>query len=213
MIRFKCEQCGKSLKATPEQAGAKFKCSGCGAVGRVPRWTDEVGREDADRAAKVAASTWRATDEEHEPIKIKRRTQPDAELDMTPMVDCVFQLLIFFMVTASFAVQKAFEVPKPDSPDTVAQQRTPDEPEKDDDFIIVRIDQENLVWIDDREVPTRQELIARVRQAREESPGAPQGLLVSAHPDAQHATVVMCCDVAQLLKVSNIKVKVEEREM
>ena len=85
--------------------------------------------------------------------------------------------------------------------------------EKDDDFIIVRIDQENLVWIDDREVPTRQELMSRIRAAREEGTGAPQGLLVAAHPDARHATIVMCFDVGQLLKISNMRFAVDEREM
>jgi hypothetical protein len=37
----------------------------------------------------------------------------DPELDMTPMVDVVFQLLIFFMLTAAFALQKSLTLPKP----------------------------------------------------------------------------------------------------
>ena len=42
------------------------------------------------------------------------RSAAEAELDMTPMCDVTFLLLIFFMVTAAFAMQKSFEVPAPD---------------------------------------------------------------------------------------------------
>lgn len=34
-------------------------------------------------------------------MKLRKPTEPEAQMDMTPMIDCVFQLLIFFMVTAS----------------------------------------------------------------------------------------------------------------
>ena len=49
-----------------------------------------------------------------------KRNVEEAEMDMTPMVDIVFQLLIFFMITASFTMQKAMPVPKPkdDRPST-----------------------------------------------------------------------------------------------
>src|SRR5687767_4367931 len=115
MIRFNCAQCGKKLKATPEQAGSKFQCSECGTTARVPRWSEEVGREDAERATRAAAAEWKATvhDDHEAPVEFKKRAPLDQEMDMTPMVDCVFQLLIFFMVTASFVMQKSLKVPPP----------------------------------------------------------------------------------------------------
>ncbi|MBR6022898.1 MAG: biopolymer transporter ExbD [Kiritimatiellae bacterium] len=50
-------------------------------------------------------------------MKLRRTEEPAAEMDMTPMIDCVFQLLIFFMVTASLAkVDKAIDIHLPVAP-------------------------------------------------------------------------------------------------
>ncbi len=202
MIRFNCPQCGKKLKAGPEQAGTRFKCTRCGNASRVPRWTDEVRGEDAQRAGRAAAAAWQASihDEATPPLKFGKRLRTDSEMDMTPMVDVTFQLLIFFMITASYALQKSLEVPKPDSEAPVAQQRVPQEPE--DDFIVVRVDQDSVVWVNDHEAPTRQELIARLRD--ELAAGHQRGLLVSYHPDARHERVVRCIDVGTSLGMENI---------
>jgi biopolymer transport protein ExbD len=204
MIRFNCPQCGKKLKAGPEQAGTRFKCTGCGTTSRVPRWTNEVGGEDAQRAGRAAAAAWQASthDEAMAPVKFGKRLKTDSEMDMTPMVDVTFQLLIFFMITASYALQKSLEVPRPDTEAPVAQQRVPEQLE--DDFIVVRIDEESLIWVNDREAPTRQELIARLRDELGSGRSAPQGLLVSYHPDARHDRVVRCIDVGTLLGIEKI---------
>ena len=48
---------------------------------------------------------------------LKRQPDPKAEVAMTPLIDCVFQLLIFFMVTATLAkVDKAVEIQLPVAP-------------------------------------------------------------------------------------------------
>jgi biopolymer transport protein ExbD len=207
MIRFDCQQCGKKLKAGPEQAGTRYKCTRCGASGRVPRWTDEVSGQDAQRAAHAAAAAFQATtqDEAAAPLKFGKRLRSDSEMDMTPMVDVTFQLLIFFMITASYAMQKSIEVPKPDTEAAVAQQRVPEQTE--DDFILVRVDQDGVIWVNDREAPTRQELIARMREELESGRDAPQGLLVSCHPDARHDRVVRCIDVGTLLGIQNLSMR------
>ena len=50
-------------------------------------------------------------------MKLKKPDEPVAEMDMTPMIDCVFQLLIFFMVTASLTkVDKAIDIHLPVAP-------------------------------------------------------------------------------------------------
>ena len=62
----------------------------------------------------------------------------DNEMDMTPMVDVTFLLLIFFMVTAAFSLQKSIEVPPPDQQESAQQARTIEELEEDDDFVMGR---------------------------------------------------------------------------
>ena len=36
-------------------------------------------------------------------MKLKKRQEPELDVDMTPMIDCVFLLLIFFMVVATMS--------------------------------------------------------------------------------------------------------------
>ena len=50
-------------------------------------------------------------------MKLKKPTEPDASVDMTPMIDCVFLLLIFFMVCATMSkVDQTPEVVLPIAP-------------------------------------------------------------------------------------------------
>ncbi len=55
-------------------------------------------------------------------MKLRKPDEPVCEMDMTPMIDCVFQLLIFFMVAASMAkIDKSVDIhlpvaPRPPSP-------------------------------------------------------------------------------------------------
>jgi len=52
--------------------------------------------------------------EEHLPPKslFRSRAAEEAEMDMTPMIDVTFQLLIFFMITAAFVTQKTLDMPQ-----------------------------------------------------------------------------------------------------
>ena len=40
-------------------------------------------------------------------MKLKKQEEPNASVDMTPMIDCVFLLLVFFMVSTTFNKQEA----------------------------------------------------------------------------------------------------------
>src|SRR5262245_43503949 len=63
------------------------------------------------------------------------------ELDMTPMVDVVLLLLLFFMVTASYMMQKVIEIPKPNPEKVRASAKTRSELMKE--YVMVEIDQRN----------------------------------------------------------------------
>lgn len=55
---------------------------------------------DEDRDAEYAG-----------PVLPHRRIRDDSDIDMTPMIDCVFQLLIFFMVCSAVSTQREVELP------------------------------------------------------------------------------------------------------
>ena len=49
----------------------------------------------------------------------------DPEPDLSPMIDCVFILLIFFIVTATFVEEDGFQVNRPESSSSVSASETP----------------------------------------------------------------------------------------
>lgn len=126
------------------------------------------------------------------------RTRFEAEMDMTPMVDVTFLLLIFFMVTASFSLQKSIEQPvqKQDKPSTNV---TMEEFEDNPDFVVVQIDEFDTFRVItaefDEEAPSEQELLVKLRRARQGGGGQiPTKLLVAAHGDTSHGRVIMAMD-------------------
>jgi biopolymer transport protein ExbD len=194
-ISFPCPHCGKKLKADPRHAGARVKCSGCQQVVVVP----------ATSQKQVKGATVVTEDVPESPLVFRRRAAADDEMDMTPMIDMTFLLLIFFMVSASFSLQKSIPIPAPDAENAASQSRTLEEIEQDDDFIIVRIDRDDTVWVNDSEAPSRHELLAKLRNIREESPKGPSTLMVMANGDCRHETVVMVLDAGTAVGMQNVR--------
>lgn len=151
------------------------------------------------------------------PERVSRRKPQleDTQLDMTPMVDVVFQLLIFFMLTAAFALQKSLTLPKPPDEDpaqTVIQKSVEDSPE----FVIVRVDEFNtfhVLTVDwEEEAPSVQDLHIRLRRAREgNSDGTiPTKLLVEAAGDAAHGRVVAALDAGTATGFEEVQLTTRE---
>ena len=122
----------------------------------------------------------------------------ESEMDMTPMVDVTFLLLIFFMVTAAFSMQKALEVPKPK--EDQASTNTVEE-EQDEDAVTIEVDEFDSFHVitsdNEAEAPSRHELLVQLRDAREGTGAGtepPNKLIVKAHEDCTHARVVMALD-------------------
>ena len=75
-----------------------------------------------------------------------RKGADEAEVDMTPMLDIVFIMLIFFIVTATFVKQAGLEVIRPDAETAEDQRRV---------SILVAIGDGDTVWMDNKEVDVR----------------------------------------------------------
>jgi len=126
-----------------------------------------------------------------------RAPNREDDLDLTPMVDVTFLLLIFFMITAAFALQKSIEVP-PVQDDEAAPTQTVDDLEKDS--IVVRIDGDNVFWIGaprwpaEQRAPSVQEMLSKLREARGADNSGPAKMLVQANGDTRHQFVVAALD-------------------
>lgn len=117
-------------------------------------------------------------------------------MDMTPMVDVTFLLLIFFMVTASFTFQAAMDF-RPKASDE-ASTRTINQVDQPP-FVTVAITAHNEFrvmthdgWVD---APNRHELQLLLSEARTKRLN-PEKLLIVAHADCLHQSVVQAMDIA-----------------
>lgn len=77
---------------------------------------------------------------------LNKSQEQEASVDITPMLDVVFILLIFFIVTATFVKTSGIEVDTPKASTSVAQEKA---------NILIAIDINNKVWINRREVDIR----------------------------------------------------------
>ena len=141
-----------------------------------------------------------------------RKKRTDDELDMTPMVDVTFLLLIFFMVTAAFAIQKALNVP-PVSDEEVSNQPVED---IDKDSITVRLDADNVfwvggpLWIEEQPAKTSLDMRAKVREAREGKEGerGPSKMMIEAHEDAVYEKLVDALDAGSAASIEQIQLSI-----
>ena len=136
---------------------------------------------------------------------------PEDELDMTPMVDVTFLLLIFFMVTASFTLQKS--IPHPPAASDAPSTNVIEEEEEQQDYVEVIIDQNNSYYVttrdsEEREAPSETEMRRMVKDAKDTY--APERIVITAHVDATHARLIAVCDAGQS---SGLKIEVKTTDL
>jgi biopolymer transport protein ExbD len=141
-------------------------------------------------------------DDEDE-FRLGGRERVDDEMDLTPMVDVVFQLLIFFMVTASFSLQKSLEMPVPDPDKQGAAQSLQPLEDMQDTSVIVEIDDRDNVLVDDEPLGDIGRLpdALRDRMRREQK----SELVLTASANATHRTVVAVIDAANEVGMQRIR--------
>lgn len=91
--------------------------------------------------------------------------EEEANIDMTPMLDVVFIMLIFFIVTASFVKEAGIDVNRPEASTAVSKPRA---------NILVAISATGEIWINKRKVDDRA-IQANIERLRAENP---QGTVV-----------------------------------
>jgi biopolymer transport protein ExbD len=132
-------------------------------------------------------------------------------IDMTAMVDIVFFLLIFFLVTSMQSLEAVIDLPAPQAPDSAAASvHTVPDYANDPNYVVVTIDADDAVWVEDEEALSEQDLRAKLRAARQESER--DGLLVKGSGDATHGKFVMVLDAGADAGMTELLFSVEESE-
>lgn len=127
---------------------------------------------------------------------------------MTPMVDVVFLLLIFFMITTAFGLQKSIEIPSPESDQSSTQSQMPEE--KEDENIVVRISKEDRIYVEGEDAATQQELYAKLREHQHRNSGVRgRHLLILADSEATHEHVIRVLDAAAGVGMDSVRLKTE----
>ncbi len=121
----------------------------------------------------------------------RHRNEDDTEINLTPMLDVTFIMLIFFIVTTSFVREIGIDVSKPSN-------QPQSEPDPKNRPIVVAIRDNGTIWMDRRELEVGA-VRANVEQARARSPqgavvvlasrSAKTGILVSVMDQAKQAGV------------------------
>lgn len=150
----------------------------------------------------------RVEEEDEDEQVFERKPRDEEELDMTPMVDVTFLLLIFFMVTAAFSLQKSIEMPRQqtDAPSTSVV-----EEEKDElDMVEVEVDEFGgfLVLAPDweRETPGKQNLITALKEALAGNDDGMR-LIVKVHELAKLRYLVDAMDAGTIAGYSELEVQ------
>lgn len=124
-------------------------------------------------------------------------SEQTADIDMTPMLDIVFIMLIFFIVTSSFVKESGIDINRP-----TAQTAT----RKEQGNIIVAIKANGEVWIDKRLIDIRA-VKANVSRLHAEQPLG--SVVITADKEAKVKILTQVMDQIRLAGISNASIATE----
>lgn len=115
--------------------------------------------------------------------------QDDAEINMTPMLDVVFIMLIFFIVSTSFVREAGIDVNRPSAQTSESQSKT---------AVLVAISANNEIWVDRNPVDVR---MVRPAIERLKSEQSEINVVIQADEQATTGQLVKVIDQLRLAKV------------
>ena len=125
------------------------------------------------------------------------RQEEGSEVNLTPMLDVVFIMLIFFIVTASFVKEAGIDITRP--PAATAER-------KERGNILIAITNNDQIWVDRRQVDPRA-LRANIERLHAENP---QGsVIIQADVESKNGLLVQVMDAARLAGVSSVSLAAE----
>ncbi len=144
-------------------------------------------------------------DDDDDGFSIRSADSEFEEMDLTPMVDVTFLLLIFFMITASFSLQKSIQVPPPNPDEDGVSQSLQTLDDFREESIIVEIDNNDGIYVDDIKLSNPSEIVQAILDRRDQGGKPKSELVLSAHKAARHETVVAVVDAANEVGMQKIR--------
>ncbi len=120
-----------------------------------------------------------------------------SDIDLTPLIDMVFILLIFFIVSTSFIRESGIVVERPAA--STGESQTVQ--------VIVGIDKDNIIWIENKTVDIRT-VTARMKQYKSENEKL--AVIVAADERCNAGILIKVLDMCRLANVENVSVATED---
>jgi len=120
------------------------------------------------------------------------RRKSESEVNLTPMLDVVFIMLIFFIVTASFVKESGIEISRPGASTATRKEKG---------NILIAISANDQIWMNRRQVDPRA-LRANIERMHAENP---QGsVIIQADKEAKTGLLVQVMDAARSVGVKSV---------
>ena len=123
--------------------------------------------------------------------------EEDNEINLTPMLDVVFIMLIFFIVTASFIKEAGIQVNRPEAVEAEKQE---------DAAILVAISSNDEIWIDRNKTDPKNVRVAIERLHLENPKGS---LVIQADSESTNEMLVVVMEAAKQVGVANVAISTE----
>ena len=127
-----------------------------------------------------------------------RAEEEDNEINLTPMLDVVFIMLIFFIVTASFIKEAGIDVNRPEA--TTADKQ-------EDAAILIAISANDEIWIDRRQTDPRA-LRAAIERLHSENPKG--SIVIQADEASTNEMLVIVMQAAKQVGVENVAIATDD---
>lgn len=126
---------------------------------------------------------------------VNTQIEEEEEIDLTPMLDVVFIMLIFFIVTATFVKEIGIDVNSPDKNQNVK--------DADKQSIVVQITSRDRIKIRGRDIDFRS-VRANIERLHAENPDAP--VVVQPHPKSTTNIMIHVMDAARQAGIYNVSI-------
>lgn len=120
--------------------------------------------------------------------------EEDIDLNITPMLDVVFIILIFFVVSTSFVKESGVDISRPTASSAERKERG---------NIMIGISAENAIWIDKRQVDVR---AVRANVARLHAENPEGAVVIQADKDSRTGLLVQVIDQSRLAGVRDVSI-------
>ena len=129
----------------------------------------------------------------------KAAAEDEATIDLTPMLDVTFIMLIFFIVTASFIKESGIEVNRPEASTSQPAENV---------NILVAISATNEIWMDQRRIDVRS-VRANIERLHAENPKG--AVVIQADNESNTETVAAVLDAAREAGVYDVSLATDEK--